>query len=275
VYGEHSTLKGKVHAFTIIDPVGRQLSLTKGETFDYDRHGTHVCGTIAGGESSDGNAIGVAPDAKLVVAQVHFGQRAFLSSVVDGIGWAITQGASVINMSIGTNYYEEKFDVLFKWLVERDIAPVVSIGNNSHGSTHSPGNASYALGVGAVQKSNGAVEVAPFSGGGSLDFPGNPLSRIIKPDVVAPGAEVWSCVPSLEPDVDEYRYMDGTSMAAPHAAGVVAVLMAACPKKSVLEIFQAIKETANHPRGKNLRPDNRWGYGMIDPLAALDALRQS
>lgn len=275
VYGEHTVLKQKVEDFAIIDPLGRRLSLLDGQTFDYHRHGTHICGTIAGGETAEGVAIGVAPDVKLAVAQIHFGERSFLSSVVDGIDWAVSKGADVINMSIGMPYYDDKIDNFFKLLVERDIAPIVAIGNESHGSTSCPGNAKYAFGVGALQKTNANVEVAPFSGGGSLDFPGSDLSRIIKPDVVAPGAEIWSCVPSTgEHSVDDYRFMDGTSMAAPHVAGVVAILMAACKEKSVTEIFDALRETAKHPSGKTRRPDNRWGYGEIEPIAALEALRQ-
>lgn len=273
VHGDHPTLDGRVEDFTIIDPSGRRLQLADNMTFDYHRHGTHVCGTIAGGETSDGIAIGVAPEALLAVAQIHFGDRSFLSSIVDGIGWAVTQGADIINMSIGLRYYDEKIDELFKLLVERDIAPVVAIGNFSHGSTSCPGNASYAFGVGAVQKSSGNVEVASFSGGGSLDFPGTRLSRIIKPDIVAPGVAVYSCVPPTgERAIEDYRMMDGTSMAAPHVAGVVAVLMAACPDKSVVEIFDAVRQTASHPRGTN-RPDNRHGYGVINPIDALDWLR--
>lgn len=276
VFGDHTVLSGKIADFTIIDPAGRRLSLQGNETFDYHRHGTHVCGTIAGGETAEGVAIGVAPESKLAVAQIHFGERSFLSHVIDGIDWAVTMGADVINMSIGLRYYDEQMDQFFKLLVERDIAPVVAIGNDSHGNTSCPGNANHALGVGAVKKSNGHVEVAAFSGGGSLDLPNSVPSRIIKPDVVAPGVDILSCVPSTnERNIDEYRYMDGTSMAAPHVAGIVAILMAACPTKSVAEIFQALRETAEHPAGQARRPDNRWGYGMVRPLDALQSLRQS
>jgi hypothetical protein len=67
--------------------------------------------------------------------------------------------------------------------------------------------------------------------------------------------------------------MDGTSMATPHVAGVVALLMSACPKASLSEIIQALKETAYHPGGEEMRPDNRWGWGQIQPVKALEALK--
>jgi len=260
VFGNHCTLAGKVKGFVIIDPAGRRLRLAENETFDYDRHGTHVCGTIAGGETAEGVAIGVAPEAELHVAQIHFGNRAFLSSIMDGIVWSLQAGADVINMSIGVSYYDEKIDELFQLLVDRGVAPVVAIGNDSHGTTKCPGNSSFALGIGAVAKSNGGVDVASFSSGGSLDFPGQEPLRIVKPDVVAPGAEIFSCVPpsSADGNQEEYRLMDGTSMAAPHVSGILAILMAANREIEVAELFRIVRETADHPKG-GARPDNRWG----------------
>ncbi|WP_017323985.1 S8 family serine peptidase [Synechococcus sp. PCC 7336] len=275
VYGDHPALQGKVSDFTIIDSTGQRLELLNQKTFDYHRHGTHICGTIAGGETSDGVAIGVAPGVNLAVAQIHFGDRSFLSHIIDGIDWSIGVGADIINMSIGIQYYDEKIDNLFQLLVERGIAPIVAIGNESHGSTSCPGNAGSVLGIGALErKKTGGVDVAPYSGGSSIDTPGALLERIVKPDVVAPGSNVYSCVPpTSEANDEEYRLMDGTSMAAPHVAGVMAILMASCPEKPVIEIFKAIRETARHPRGKKRRPDNRWGYGAIEPLAALNVLQ--
>ena len=66
--------------------------------------------------------------------------------------------------------------------------------------------------------------------------------------------------------------MNGTSMATPHVAGVAALLMAAKPEAPVTQIVEVLKETAKHPLGKKRRPDNRWGYGLIQPVEALKAL---
>jgi hypothetical protein len=85
---------------------------------------------------------------------------------------------------------------------------------------------------------------------------------------------VYSAIPpEKRPDgVYEYTYMDGTSMATPHAAGVAALLMAAKPAAPVADIMKVLKETAKHPGGAALRPDNRWGHGLLQPLEALKAL---
>ena len=121
----------------------------------------------------------------------------------------------------------------------------------------------------------GKPEVTFFSSGASLVFPGaEPNALVSKPDVVAPGVQVFSCIPpEKRPDgIYEYSYMDGTSMATPHVAGVAALLMAAKPEAQVSHIISVLKDTAKHPSGGERRPDNRWGYGLIQPAEALKAL---
>jgi subtilisin family serine protease len=154
---------------------------------------------------------------------------------------------------------------------------VASIGNDSHGNSGSPGNAHSVLSAGAVEPvGRTRVGVAYFSSGASLVFPGQePNNLVTKPDVVAPGAQVFSCVPpeTRSDGTRWYSYMSGTSMAAPHVAGVAALLMSACPDATVPEVMRVLRETAWHPEGLDRRPDNRWGFGLIQPMNALEALQ--
>jgi len=274
VHGEHPALAGRVKQFTVVDPLGRRISTNV--TFDCGRHGTHVCGTIAGGTTASGVSIGVAPSANLLVAGVLLGEST-LRALVEGISWAVERGADVINMSLGFSYYEPLFARVFDMLINRyAILPVVAVGNGNHGNSSSPGNAPNALSVGAAEKApGGTCDVASFSSGASLVFPGEePHALVTKPDVVAPGKQVYSCTPpeKRSDGTYDYTYMDGTSMAAPHVTGVVALLMAAKPEAPVTAILEVLKQTAEHPRGAEFRPDNRWGFGMIRPLEALRAL---
>ncbi len=275
VHGEHAALWNRVKSFVVIDPLGRRINTDK--TFDSGQHGTHVSGIIGGGKTTGGVAIGVAPDANLMAAAVLMGAST-LRTLMEGISWAIEKGAHIINMSLGFSFYEPKFTEVFHMLINQyGILPVVAIGNSNHGNTNSPGSAYNALSVGAAERlSRGKVNVSFFSSGASLVFPGQapPHHLVTKPDVVAPGAQVYSCIPPQErPDgTYEYTYMDGTSMAAPHVAGVAALLMAARRRATVPEIITALKETSSHPGGVQSRPDNRWGYGMIQPEEALKAI---
>lgn len=276
VYDNHEALEGRVTQFIVIDPLGRRI--WSEPAFDGGLHGTHVCGTIAGGETADGIAIGVAPEAELLVAGVLIGDTT-LRTLLEGISWAVEREADIINLSLGFSYYEPLFAQVFDILISRfGILPVVAIGNESHGNSSSPGNARSAFSVGAVEKlpyPSRRVAVTFFSSGASLIFPDQePTALVVKPDVVAPGAQVFSSIPpEKRPDgTHEYSYMDGTSMATPHVAGVAALLMAAKPEAPVTDIIQVMKETAEHPGGEQRRPDNRWGYGLIRPVEALKAL---
>jgi len=149
VYAEHRTLSGRIRKFVVIDPLGRRISTDT--AFDADQHGTHVCGTIAGGRTADGVAIGVAPQANLLVAGVLVGNST-LRTLVEGISWAVESGADVISMSLGFPYYEPLFAELFKILSEQfGIGVVAAIGNENYGNSSSPGNAANALSVGATE----------------------------------------------------------------------------------------------------------------------------
>jgi len=273
VYGEHPALAGRVKDFIVIDPLGRRIASKP--TFDCGSHGTHVCGTIAGNDAS-GVAIGVAPEATLFVAGVLVGE-ATLHTLMEGISWAIEKGVDIINMSLGFSYYEPLFAEVFKMLIEQyHILPVVAIGNENHGNSSSPGNAYNAFSVGAVEKMPGnKLDVPFFSSGASLVFPGAEQgTRVDKPDIVAPGVQVFSRIPPERTSAGtfEYSYFDGTSMATPHIAGVAALLMAAKPQTPILALINALKVKASHPNGDGGRPDNRWGYGVVQPLEALNAL---
>jgi subtilisin family serine protease len=274
VHGEHTALAERVKDFVVIDPLGRRIKANP--AFDCGSHGTHVCGTIAGGKTASGVSIGVAPEATLFVAGVLVGD-ATLQTLIEGMAWAIEKGADIINMSLGFTYYEPLFAMVFDMLIDQyGIMPVVAIGNENHGNSSSPGNAYNAFSIGAVEKiPRGKIDIPFFSSGASLVFPGAERGALVtKPDVVAPGVQVFSCIPPQRTPEGtfEYTYMDGTSMATPHVAGVAALLMAAKPQAQVSQVINALKDTARHPAGDGGRPDNRWGYGMVQPLEALKAL---
>jgi len=273
VHAEHPSLNDRVKEFVVIDPLGRRIEATP--MFDSGQHGTHVCGTIAGGKTPEGVSIGVAPEANLLVAGVLVGETT-LRTLLEGISWAVEKGADIINMSLGFSYYEPLFNEVLKIIIDQySILPVVAIGNENHGNSSSPGNVYNAFSVGAVERiPRNKVDVAFFSGGASLSFPQKTPDVVIKPDVVAPGVQVYSSIPPVnQPDgTYEYTYMHGTSMAAPHVAGVAALLMSANSRASISDIIQVLKNTAWHPSGPSARPDNRWGYGLIQPFDALAAL---
>ncbi|WP_165985672.1 S8 family serine peptidase [Streptomyces sp. YIM 98790] len=194
---------------------------------DRSGHGTHVASTAAGtGAKSGGRYTGVAPGAELISAKVlgddGWGQ---ISAIVDGMEWAVGQGADIVNLSLGwydtpgidpleeaVNRLSETSDALF----------VAAAGNSDTGLLGSPASADAALAVGAVDS---ADALAGFSGHGGSE------SGAVKPDLTAPGVGIGAAaaegsVAEQEgtPVMDGYTAISGTSMAAPHVAGAAALL---------------------------------------------------
>ena len=278
VHADHPALAGRLvkDGFAVFDGCGRQIKADP--PFDGDSHGTHVCGTIVGGTDADGVAIGVAPEAELLAGAVLLGQGS-LVALVTSMVWAVERGANVINMSLGLSHYEPMFEDVLRLLLQYDVVPVVAVGNRRHGNLDSPGSSPQVVGVGALERFKGKkTEIAEFSGGASLVLPaegGTGNVTVTKPDVVAPGTQIWSCVPPGPGagGTQSYAFMDGTSMATPHVSGVVALLMAAFPTAPALDIVRAVRETAWHP-DPTRRPDNRWGHGLVQLQDAFKLLKE-
>jgi len=157
-------------------------------------------------------------------------------------------------MSLGIPGVAEEFLDITKILRDRRILLVVAIGNEGPHTSRSPGNYAGVMSVGAMDENN---QVADFS---SSEMAGD---RIV-PDLVAPGVHIVSCAPR-----NEYVSMDGTSMAAPHVAGLAALLFQAKPDATVDQIQEAIYSSCNRPATMAKERANR---GVPDSKLALEHL---
>ncbi|MFE5852912.1 S8 family serine peptidase [Streptomyces sp. NPDC056500] len=207
-------------------------------------HGTHVASIAAGtGATAGGLYKGVAPGATLLSGKVLDDQGVGDdSSIIAGIDWAVSQGADIINLSLGgrdsagidaleaqVNQVSEAKGVLF----------AIAAGNSGTQSLNSPGTADAALTVGAVDS---ADKLARFSSTGPRLGDG-----AIKPDVTGPGVDITAAAApgsvieqSTGQNPDGYLSISGTSMAAPHAAGAAALLKQRHPNWTYRELKAAL-----------------------------------
>jgi subtilisin family serine protease len=232
--------------------VGAKDFTGSGNTDDLYGHGTHVASiTLGSGDASDGTNRGVAPGADLLVGKVlnEFGGGE-MSWIIDGMEWAAGEGADVVNMSLGEfeNYTDgtDPTSVALDTLSARHgTLFVVAAGNDgAYGTVATPGAASSALTVGAVDD---ADDVATFSSRGP-----RALDQAIKPDVTAPGVEIVAArAVGTKPEsgTGEYVAWSGTSMAAPHVAGAAAVLKQARPDLSAQQLKAVLMGSAQHTSG--------------------------
>ncbi len=271
----HPDLKGKVAAFAEFDAEGNRVNRVKPR--DSDQHGTHCAGTIVGGNAS-GRWIGVAPEATLAVALVLDGERGGTDAqVLAGIDWLVEQEVDVISMSLGgltldpetPNTYTEALLTCLR----AGIPVVTAIGNEGSQTTGSPGNDLFAYAVGATDYLDHA---AGFSGGrthiirqSNLIPPEQLPLPYSKPDVSAPGVAVISSIPG-----GEWTAFNGTSMATPHVAGAMALILSTTgireqvPKTQRAFVLQDLLAGSAEELGE-AGQNHRFGFGRIDVLRAI------
>ena len=253
VEGQHPALKDRIAAFMEMDLFGNRVPGSS--PHDTGTHGTHTAGTICGGRSG-GLAIGVAPEAELCSGLVIEGGDV-LMRVLTGMEWTLEQGVRVLSMSLGIRGFTPFFLAVTQNLRTEGVLPVFAIGNEGPGTSRSPGNYAEALSVGMTDRDD-VVDL----GSGSITF-NRPLEPN-QPNVVAPGVEVISAKPG-----GGVMSKTGTSMATPHVAGVAALLLQAKPDATVAEVEHAIQSTCTVLADQS---PLRFGFGLINPRAALEAL---
>jgi hypothetical protein len=245
-------------------------NFTTGPEVDEVGHGTHVASIIAGSGAAEGGRYrGVAPGAQLLSGKVCEIFGCPESSILAGMQWAVVdQGARLVNFSIG-GMDEPGIDPLEAAIdsLSADFGAlfVVAAGNagDTPQSVSSPGTATLALSVGAVDRSD---EVAEFSGRGL-----SVGSYAVKPELTAPGvgivaARAQGTLLGL-PVGDAYVSLSGTSMATPHVAGAAALLLQQHPEWGARELKAALIGSSQNSPAWGVADQ---GAGRVDIEAALD-----
>ena len=210
---------------------------------DGNGHGTHCAGIAAGTGGYLPIIKGVAPAAEILAGKVLANEGyGYDSWIINGIQWAVQNGANVISMSLGgppSLGYDPLVDAVNQ-AFKQGVVVVVAAGNEGPGffTAASPGVAEGALTVGAVDKQG---NLAWFSSWG----PG-PMGNL-KPDVVAPGVDIASARANGtymgEPATRYHVYASGTSMATPHVAGLAALVLQAANETGILSFAESYNIT--------------------------------
>jgi hypothetical protein len=246
----------------------------------FGSHGSHTMGTVCGG--APGDQVGVAPGARWIHAAVI--DRVSVQQTIDdallAFQWVIDPDGNpatdfdvpdVCSNSWGIadwHGYPDCDPLFWSPLDAVEAAGIVIVfaaGNEGSGGLRRPADRATddyrTLAVAAVNGNIGGWPIAGFSSRGpTFCTPGGQAA--IKPEIASPGVDVRSCSPG-----GGYYYSDGTSMAAPHICGVVALMRQANPELPVEELKQIIYDT-----GFDLGTpgnDNDYGWGMVDAYEAV------
>lgn len=257
----HVDLIGNIKLF--VDMVDNKMT-----PYDDSSHGTHVCGIIAGRGTANPKYAGVAPGCKLVVIKVldHAG-KGTKHNLVSGLRWVLSNhkryNIHIVNISIGTearSCADEQSELLLTVdeLWNEGLTVIVSAGNNGPGynTITSPGISRKVITVGTndAMIRNGSIS---YSGRGPTPC------DAMKPDVIAPGAGIVSCAPTLT----GYARKSGTSMSTPMVSGAAALAFSNYPNLTNEE-FKKILCLSSNDIGLD-RFSQGCGYLNINKLLFL------
>ncbi|MCT9869176.1 S8 family serine peptidase [Paenarthrobacter aurescens] len=214
-------------------------------------HGTHVAGIIAAVAGNGKGIAGVAPKAKVVPVRSIGTCGGYLSDIAEGIAWAAggtvngipdnQNPARVINVSIGAQgTCPRAFQNAVDFATELGASVVVSAGNqNVDASLVSPANCRGVVAVGASTKANRKAYYSNFGAAVDLMAPGGDMSVDVFDGIVSTlnnGTD--------RATTEDYYLKAGTSMAAPHVAGVAAMMLSILPAMTPADVEQKLKGTA-------------------------------
>ncbi|SHF76377.1 carboxypeptidase regulatory-like domain-containing protein [Ornithinibacillus halophilus] len=273
VQGDHEALrhnyrgKDEGHEHSWIDLSGHGYS----EPTDGNSHGTHVAGTAVGG--GEGEPIGVAPGAEWIAAKIFDdGGGTTASAIHEAFQWFLAPGGDaskaphVVNNSWGSadTYRTEFLEGVQAW-VAAGILPLFSAGNEGPGAgtIGSPASFPESFAIGATDRFD---QIASFSSRGPVYWPDENGDSVyyLKPNVSAPGQQVYSAVPN-----GGYGTKSGTSMASPHVAGAIALLLQSQPDLTIDEIRELLEDTVRTEEHMGTLPNDQYGEGIVDIYQAV------
>ncbi|NBR97271.1 MAG: subtilisin Carlsberg, partial [Verrucomicrobia bacterium] len=222
--------------------------------------GTHVSGIIAARRNAKG-IVGVAPEAKIIVAKVLNDEGAGTSQdIVAGIHWAIESGADILSMSLGSPEPDEEIHQALLLAISKGVFVITAAGNEGPDldTVGYPAGFPEMVAVGSIDRRK---HLSQFS------------SRGRQVDVVAPGDEITSCYPPRS-----YATLSGTSMATPFISGVVALALAKhrkmggkTPLRTQQDLIEHLCRTSADAGLAGFDP--LYGCGIVNPAKLIQGAK--
>jgi subtilisin family serine protease len=248
----HPDLKNKIKSS------GRDYVNNDFDATDDNGHGTMVAGIAAAETNNNEGVAGVAWNSKILPVKVAgadgYGEE---DKVAEGIRWAVDNGASVINLSMGSVEPALLIRDAVKYAYDKNVVVVVSAGNNNGPVNYPAAYDDYVLAVAATDYNDNRTSWSSYGP---------------QVDVAAPGDNVLGPYPTALTPVGFFPYLPGTgtSMSAPHVAGLAALIKGLKPGLKVADIMNIIRYSADDVNASQFQgKDDYLGYGRINMEKAL------
>ena len=249
---DHPDIRNKVVSH------GRDFANDDWDATDDNGHGTYVAGIAAADTNNDEGIAGVAWNCRILPVKVTDSDGSgYYSWLIDGIIWATDQGADVINLSLGGDVDDPFLEEACKYAFDQGVVIAAAAGNDSGPVVYPAAYDAYVLAVAATDYNDA---VADFSNFGP------------EVDVAAPGVYILGPAPQAYVGTGylPYLFASGTSEAAPHVAGLAALIKSLKPDLPPADIMNVIRYTADDVNRSTLSGrDDHIGYGRINMERAL------
>jgi serine protease len=254
-----------LRGITFIDPYDF-VTNTKHANDDHG-HGSHVTGTIAQVTNNAIGVAGVARNVRIMPLKVLSGSGSgSVGGIADAIRYAADHGAKVINMSLGGAFPSSVLKKAVAYAHGKGVTVVCAAGNESRGRVGYPAAYPGAVAVSATQFDEATTFYSNYGKDIDIAAPGG-NTRVDQNGDGMPDGVLQNTIALGDPTKDDYFGYMGTSMAAPHVAGVAALVVGEGVTDPA-RVEQILKDTARKPAKQTYTTD-KYGAGIIDAPAAV------
>lgn len=240
----------------LIDQIASAADFTNSNVGAEDKrgHGTHCAGIIAA-KQGNGGVVGVAPKARLLIGKiVPDGGALTIDPILQGIEWAISQGADIMSLSFGTLSPIPRIKAAIDKAIDKGLFIVCAAGNRAKAGVEYP--AAY----------DNTIAVAALGEDGQIV---NKSARGDELTIAAPGKNICSTYLN-----NGYKRLSGTSMATPFVVGVIALMLAKhrqhggqTPVETQQQLIEHLQKTAIDIAAQGRDADSGWG--LINPTKVV------
>jgi serine protease len=222
---------------------------------DDNGHGTHVAGTVAQSTNNNYGVAGIAYEAKIMPLKVlSGGGGGTISDIAEAIRFAADNKADVINMSLGGGGESQVMKDAIEYAYNKGVVIIAAAGNENNNSASYPARYARVIGVAATDAQGERAEFSNYGAGVDIAAPGG-----------GHGSKIWQ--ETIDPSTNQpiISGFQGTSMAAPHVAGVAALIKSTgvtAPEEVLAVLQQSVRKIEQDPQ-------NFYGAGNLDASAAV------